>query len=86
MSSKKRRDSFPEFSNKNISMKADELIENLSKLKVTPSNDDELKKRDLTEKLMTLNDLYIKKRISYQDYKKQLDQLNKMRDAEAFKK
>jgi len=74
----------------------DELIQMLLKIKeIDVFKDVELKQEneDLKEKLkffseksMTIDDLYIKKEISYNEYKKRLDQLNEIRDGEEFKK
>lgn len=74
----------------------DELIQMLLKIKeIDVFKDVELKQEneDLKEKLkffseksMTIDDLYIKKEITYNEYKKRLDQLNEIRDGEEFKK
>lgn len=74
----------------------DELVQMLLKIReIDVFKDIELKQEneDLKEKIkffseksMTIDDLYIKKEISYNEYKKRLDQLNEIRDGEEFKK
>lgn len=74
----------------------DELVQMLLKIReIDVFKDIELKQEneDLKEKIkffseksMTIDDLYIKKQITYDEYKKRLDQLNEIRDGEEFKK
>lgn len=78
----------------------DELIAQLIKIKNVDvfqieDNNKKLKKenKDLKEKIaffseksMTIDDLYIRGKINYQEYKNQLDQLNDIRDRDEFKK
>ena len=71
-----------------LEIKKEDVFKTLNELNQLKQENKDLKEKlkFFSEKSMTIDDLYIKKQINYEEYKNRLDQLNEIRDKEEFKK
>jgi regulator of replication initiation timing len=71
-----------------LEIKKVDVFKDLDELNRLKQENKDLKEKlkFFSEKSMTIDDLYIKKQITYEEYKNRLDQLNEIRDKEEFKK